>query len=41
MSEEKGKMQRIKEFIEKCTLLKGVKVNVDYLKYKFYSATNN
>lgn len=37
MSEEKGKMQRIKEFIEKCNLLKGGKVNVDYLKDKLYS----
>lgn len=37
MSQEKGKMEKIKEFIEKCPLLKGGKVNVDYLKAKLYS----
>lgn len=37
MSEDKGKMGTIKNFIEKCPLLKGGKVNVDYLKSKSYS----
>lgn len=32
--EEKSKMELIKEFIEKCPLLKGGKINVDYLKDK-------
>ena len=31
---EQGKMEAIKKFIEKCTLLKGGKVNVDYIKDK-------
>lgn len=34
---EKSKMEIIKEFIEKCPLLKGGKVNVDYIKDKIYS----
>ena len=34
---EKSKMELIKEFIEKCPLLKGGKVNVDYIKEKVYS----
>lgn len=37
MADIKGKMEIIKEFIEKCPLLKGGKVNVDYLKSKTYS----
>lgn len=32
--EEKSKMEEIKEFIEKCPLLKKGKVNVDYIKDK-------
>ncbi len=32
--EEKSKMETIKEFIEKCPLLKKGKVNVDYIKDK-------
>lgn len=31
---EKSKMEKIKEFIELCPLLKGGKINVDYLKDK-------
>jgi len=31
---EKSKMEKIKEFIETCPLLKGGKINVDYLKDK-------
>ncbi len=31
---EKSKMELIKEWIEKCPLLKGGKINVDYLKDK-------
>lgn len=34
---EKSKMELIKEFIEKCPLLKGDKINVDYLKDDIYS----
>lgn len=34
---EKSKMQYIKEYIETCPLLKGNKINVDYLKDKEYS----
>lgn len=34
---DKGKMQLIKEYIEKCPLLEGGKVNVDYIKDKIYS----
>lgn len=34
---EQGKMESIKKFIEKCPLLKGGKVNVDYIKDKVYS----
>ena len=34
---QKGKMELIKKFIEKCSLLKGGKVNVDYIKDKVYS----
>lgn len=37
MSENNSKMQSIKEFIEKCPLLKGNKINVDYLSNKQYS----
>ena len=37
MSREKGKIELIKEFIEQCPLLKGGKVNVDYLKDKLFS----
>lgn len=37
MSNEKSKMQCIKEFIEKCPLLDGNKINVDYLDNKEYS----
>ena len=29
-----NKMEKIKEFIETCPLLKGGKINVDYLKEK-------
>ncbi len=32
--EEKSKMEHVKEFIEKCPLLKNGKVNVDYIKDK-------
>ena len=32
MSEEKSKMEIIKEFIQTCPLLKDGKVNVDYIK---------
>ncbi len=32
--EEKSKMEQIKEWIETCPLLKGGKINVDYLKDK-------
>lgn len=32
MEEEKSKIEIIKEFIETCPLLKGGKVNVDYIK---------
>ena len=35
--EEKSMMQKIKEFIETCSLLKGNKINVDYLKDKAIS----
>ncbi len=34
---EKSKMELIKEFIETCHLLKGDKINVDYLKDDIYS----
>ena len=34
MAEEVSKIQKIKEFIETCPLLKGNKLNVDYLKDK-------
>lgn len=34
---QKGKMELIKKFIETCSLLKGGKVNVDYIKDKAYS----
>ncbi len=34
---EKSKMELIKEWIEKCPLLKGGKINVDYLKDKAQS----
>ena len=34
---QKGKMELIKKFIETCDLLKGGKVNVDYIKDKAYS----
>ena len=34
---QKGKMELIKKFIENCSLLKGGKVNVDYIKDKAYS----
>ena len=34
---QKGKMELIKKFIETCSLLKGGKVNVDYIKEKAYS----
>lgn len=34
---EKSKMELIKEFIETCPLLKGDKINVDYLKDDIYS----
>lgn len=34
---EKSKMELIKEFIETCPLLKGDKINVDYLKDDVYS----
>lgn len=32
--EKKSKMEKIKDFIEQCPLLKGGKINVDYLKEK-------
>lgn len=35
--EEESKMQKIKEYIESCYLLKGNKINVDYLKDKAMS----
>ena len=35
--EKKSKMQLIKEYIEKCPLLKGDQINVDYLKDEVYS----
>lgn len=34
MTQEKSKIEKIKDFIEKCPLLKGGKINVDYLKEK-------
>lgn len=34
---EKSKMEKIKEFIETCSLLDGDKINVDYLKDEVYS----
>lgn len=37
MSKEKSKITLIKEFIEKCPLLNGGKVNVDYIKDKIDS----
>ena len=34
---EESKMEKIKEFIETCSLLDGDKINVDYLKDEVYS----
>ena len=34
---DKGKIEYIKEYIEKCPLLEGGKVNVDYIKDEIYS----